>query len=280
MVAIKCQHLTVSVQLSLRQKFLSVIRTITAVNLKWLLVNSGILKAGYWRDRGLEEQGLGVSSQVCSKPEHCGEIQHLFFFLTEIGNQWNRNVNSVNWLTIKARFFFYRLHKANFVKRLFTHLSYFFAKESHRAKWRYFSFLQKLAVGHIFPQWHSWRSKVRGIMLFSLLHPFSFSGHLFQDWNNPNKFSSADIFLSLQNLDISVCYNFSLEQKQIHFFSVPARNKRTSAYEHEPADKTTDMGHVGKGHRAFDLTTAQLLSSTPGNSPVISSRENCLSIFM
>lgn len=88
------------------------------------------------------------------------------------------------------------------------------------------------------------------------------------------------MLLSLQNLEISVCYHFSLEQKEIHFFSVPARNKRTSAYEHEPADKTTDMRRVGKGHTAFDLTTAQLLSSIPGKSPVISSREKCPSIFM
>lgn len=44
MVAIKCQLLTVSIQLHVRQQFLSIIRTMSAVNLRWLLVNASFLR--------------------------------------------------------------------------------------------------------------------------------------------------------------------------------------------------------------------------------------------
>lgn len=71
MAAIKCQHLTVSIQFF--QTTVSVCnQESNCCKLKRLLVNGGILKAGYWRDQGVEEQGSGVS-QVCSKLEQCSE---------------------------------------------------------------------------------------------------------------------------------------------------------------------------------------------------------------
>lgn len=117
---------------------------------------------------------------------------------------------------------------------------------------------------------------VRGITLFFLLNPFSFSktGIILISSHQQT------YLLACKNLDISVCYHFPLEQKEIQGFSVPVRNKCTSTQEHEPADKTADRGRVLEGQAALDLTTVQLLSSTPGKSPVISSRENCLNIFM
>lgn len=81
-------------------------------------------------------------------------------------------------------------------------------------------------------------------------------------------------FLACKNLDISVCYHLLLEQKEIHSFSIPTRNKCTSTYKHKPADETTNAERVGTAHTAFDLTPAQKLSSIPGKSPVTSSREN------
>lgn len=68
--------------------------------------------------------------------------------------------------------------------------------------------------------------------------------------------------------------------KYTFFFFGPTRNKCTSTHEHEPADKKTNMGCGGKGHTAVDLTTAQLLSSIPGKSPVVSSREKCLGVVL
>lgn len=154
MVAIKCQHLTVSIQFSLRQQFLSVIRTITVVNLKWLLVNSGILKAGHWRDRGLEEQGLGVSSRVCVKPEHCGQL---------------------NWFTIKMRFLFVLFTQGKFCKNIIYLFKLLFCKEIPQGQMKIFLFscrrwqLVTYSLSCVHEQ------AVRGITLFFLLNPFSFS---------------------------------------------------------------------------------------------------------
>lgn len=85
MVAIKCQRLTVSIQQHLRQQFLPAVRTVTVGNLWWLLANIGFFKAGYWRCWCLEEQGLGVSSSVCAKPEHAGET---CLFLLVFTQKW------------------------------------------------------------------------------------------------------------------------------------------------------------------------------------------------